>query len=182
MACVQPELSPLPRRYCTPCSYTNSRQTVILMAFIGILLTAGGLAVGLHANAGPEANPPSPGEVSEAQAAGREEQAGGKPVAEAPHPVTVGRPVRCEAAPYQDYTGRLEARRVVEVRHAVSGFVRKICFKAGAEVKKGDVLFELDSRASQLALDKAVAEWALAEAKKKQSDADVGSENSACPF
>ena len=62
----------------------------------------------------------------------------------------------------------MEALRAVEVRPAVSSFVQKVCFKAGAEVKKGDVLFELDSRVSQLALDKAEAELAQAEAKKKQ--------------
>jgi multidrug efflux system membrane fusion protein len=61
----------------------------------------------------------------------------------------------------------------VEVRPAVSGFVENVCFKAGARVKKGDVLFELDFRASQLALQKASAELTLAQAKKKQSDTDL---------
>jgi RND family efflux transporter MFP subunit len=145
---------------------------VILIAFLGILL-AGGVAVGLHAHAGPGAEPPRTGEVAKAQAAAREEPAGDKPVAEALHTVTVSRPLRREAAPYAAYEGQLEARQAVEVRPAVGGFVQKVCFKAGAEVKKGDVLFELDSRASQLALDKAEAELALAEAKKKQSDADL---------
>jgi RND family efflux transporter MFP subunit len=147
--------------------------TVLLMASIGILLAAGGLAVGLHADAGPDGNPPNPGKASDAQAAGGEEQARDKPVAKIPHPVTVSRPVRREAAPYQDFPGRLEADRAAEVRPAVSGFMQNVCFKAGAEVQKGDVLFELDSRVAQLALDKAEAQLALAVAKKKQSDADV---------
>jgi RND family efflux transporter MFP subunit len=146
---------------------------VVLIAFTGILLAGGGLALGLRAQAGPGANPPNPGKVSEAQAAGREEQAGDRPVAKAPHPVTVSRPVRREAAPYQDYTGRLEARRAVEVRPAVSGFVVNVCFKAGAEVQNGDLLFELDPRAVQLAVQKAEADLVLAVAKKKQSDADL---------
>jgi RND family efflux transporter MFP subunit len=59
------------------------------------------------------------------------------------------------------------------VRPAVSGFVEKVCFKAGDEVKKGDVLFELDSRAAQLTVEKAVAELELAEAKKTQADKDI---------
>jgi RND family efflux transporter MFP subunit len=87
--------------------------------------------------------------------------------------VTVSRPIRREATPYQDYMGRLDARRAVEVRPAVSGFVLNVCFKAGAEVEKGDLLFELDSRALQLALDKADADLVLAHAKKRQSDADL---------
>jgi RND family efflux transporter MFP subunit len=146
---------------------------VILIALVGIVLAGGGLAVGLRANAGPEAEPPSTGEVSKAPAAGRAEQARDKPVAEAPRTVTVSRPVRREAVPYEDFAGRLEAFRAVEVHPAVGGFVQKICFKAGAEVKKGDVLFELDSRIYQLAVEKAEAELSLAEAKKKQSDADL---------
>jgi RND family efflux transporter MFP subunit len=143
---------------------------LVLMAFVGILLVGSGLAHGLRANSSPEAEPPGKGEVFKAQAAGQEEKAGDKPSAKAPHPVTVSRPVRREAAPYQIYTGRLEARQSVEVRPAVSGFVQKVCFKAGAEVQKGDVLFELDSRAAQLTVDKAKAQLALVEAKKKQSE------------
>jgi RND family efflux transporter MFP subunit len=145
---------------------------VILVACLGVLL-AGGLAVGLHANAGPGAEPPGLGAAAAAQAAGKEEQAGDKPVAEAPRRVTVSRPVRREAAPYEDYTGRLEALRSVEVFPAVGGFVEKVCFKAGAEVKKGDVLFELDSRVSRLALDTAEVELNLAQAKQRQSHADL---------
>jgi RND family efflux transporter MFP subunit len=146
---------------------------VILIALVGILLTGGGLAVGLRANAGPEAEPPSTGEVSKAQAADRAEQARDKPAAEAPRTVTVSRPVRREAAPYELYTGRLEPLRAVEVRPAVSGFVQAVVFKAGAEVQKGDLLFELESGALRLAVQKAEADLVLAEAKKKQSDADL---------
>jgi RND family efflux transporter MFP subunit len=145
----------------------------ILVAFLGIFLAGGGLAVGLHARGDPEAGPAGSGGPPGAPAAGREEQARDQRAAQAPHPVTVSRPLRREAAPYQDYTGRLEASRAVDVRPAVSGFVTKVCFKAGAEVKQGDVLFELDPRVAQLAVDKAAAELALAEAKEKQSDADV---------
>ena len=49
---------------------------VILIAFAGILLVGGGLALGLRANAGPEAEPPDTGKVSKAHAAERAEQAG----------------------------------------------------------------------------------------------------------
>lgn len=154
--------------------FLHKLKTVILVcvAFVGILLVGSGLTHGLRANPSPEAEPPNKGEVPKVQAAGKEEPVRDHPVAKAPHPVTVSRPVRREAAPYQDYTGRLEARRTVEVRPAVSGFVLKVCFKAGAEVKKGDVLFELDSRAAQLTVDKAEAELELAEAKKKEIDID----------
>jgi RND family efflux transporter MFP subunit len=51
--------------------------------------------------------------------------------------------------------------------------VQKVCFKAGAQVKKGDVLFELDSRACQLALEKAETELAQAEAKRNEEEIDL---------
>ena len=77
---------------------------VTLMAFVGILLAGGGLAVGLRANAVPEAEPPSTGEVSKVQAA---EQARDKPVAEVPRTVTVSRPVRREACALRSLRGTL---------------------------------------------------------------------------
>lgn len=152
--------------------FLHKLQTSILVciAFVSILLVGSGLAHGLRVNPNPQAELPKKGEFVKAQEAGREERAGDKPVAKVPQPATVSRPVRRDAAPYQDYTGRLEAHRTVEVRPAVSGFVLKLCFKAGAEVKKGDVLFELDPRTAQLTVDKAKAELALAEAKKKYRD------------
>jgi RND family efflux transporter MFP subunit len=142
---------------------------VIFIAFLGILLAGGGLAVGLHAHA----EPPSPAQVPEAQAAGKEEPDKGKRGAEAPRAVTVRRPNRREAAPFEDFSGRLEARQSVQVHPAVGGVVLKVCFKAGAEVKKGDVLFELDSRASQLAVQKAESELALAAVKQEQENRDL---------
>jgi len=146
---------------------------LVLIAFVAIPLAAGGLAVGLHAQAGPKGEPPGPAQAPEAQAAGKEKQAGDKPVPGVPHPVTVSRPTRGEAAPYREYTGRLEARRFGEVRPAVGGTVVKVCFKAGDEVKEGKVLFELDDRLAGLALQKAEAELALALAKKKGNDANL---------
>ena len=143
---------------------------VALAALAGILLIGGGVALGLRANAGPEDDPPDKGKVAEAPPAEREEQAGDKPAA--PRSVTVTHPVRREAAPHQEYVGRLAPLRAVEVRPAVGGFVQAVLFKAGADVKNGDILFELDPRASQLALQKAQGDLPLAEAKVKQSEAE----------
>src|SRR5207245_5469571 len=84
--------------------------------------------------------------------------------------VKVSHPLRRDFTPYQDYLGRLEAIRTVEVRASVSGRLEKIDFKPGAEVKKGDVLFEVDSTAYRLALDKAEADLASAEANRNRSD------------
>jgi multidrug efflux system membrane fusion protein len=53
----------------------------------------------------------------------------------------------------------------VEIRARVSGYLTKIQFKAGAEVKKDDPLFEIDPRIYRAAVDSAQAEVDRAEAR-----------------
>jgi RND family efflux transporter MFP subunit len=67
----------------------------------------------------------------------------------------------------------LEPLQVVEVKARVSGELLKLHFKAGAAVKKGDLLFEIDGRPMQADLDRAQASLRLAEVKKKLADADL---------
>ena len=75
--------------------------------------------------------------------------------AAAPTPVTVSYPVEREVTDYADFTGRTAAVDSVEVRARVWGYLDKVNFKEGALVKKGDVLFEIDPRTYQAALDQA---------------------------
>src|SRR5262249_11029769 len=131
---------------------------VSLIAVIVIRVAAGGLAVGLYANACSDANPPGPPSNPERQAAGLDGQAQHNVVAKVPHAVTISRPVWREAASYKEFKGLLEPRQAVEVRAAVAGSVDKVCFKAGAEVQQGDVLFELDSGLAEAAVALAEAE------------------------
>ena len=51
-------------------------------------------------------------------------------------------------------------------------------FKEGADVKAGDLLFEIDPRPYQATYDQAVAQLALAEARMKQANADFARANS----
>jgi RND family efflux transporter MFP subunit len=146
---------------------------LVLVALVGIFLVAGGLAAGLHAQTGPKAEPPGPGQVPETQAAGKQEQARDKPVPRVPHPVTVSRPARREAAPYQDYTGRTEAASSVNLRARVTGYLTKVAFKEGSEVKQGDLLYEIDPRPYQAELTKAEANLAVAETHLKRAEADA---------
>jgi RNA polymerase sigma factor (sigma-70 family) len=133
----------------------------LVAAAISILLAGGGLAVGLHAMGAQQAQTPSPGEGSKKPAENGKGHGEDEPIGQAPRPVIVGPPVRREAL------------RAVEVRPAVSGVVDKVCFKAGAEIKKGEVLFELDPRAAQLALGKAQAEMMAAEGRKRLSAVEI---------
>jgi RND family efflux transporter MFP subunit len=90
----------------------------------------------------------------------------------APTQVTVSYPVEREITDYADYTGRTAAVDSVEVRAHVWGYLDKVNFQEGALVKKGDVLFELDSRPYRAALDQAKAKIAQDEAQLKYDEAE----------
>ena len=89
-----------------------------------------------------------------------------------PTVVRVSRAVEKEVAAFADFTGRLEATATVEVRPQVGGLLRAVRYKAGAAVKKGDVLFELDDAPYRAALDAAEGAVALAEARRSRLEAD----------
>jgi RND family efflux transporter MFP subunit len=75
-----------------------------------------------------------------------------------PPQVTVSRPVAREVPEYREYTGRLEAVETVEVRARVRGFLQKIHFQEGVEVKRGTLLYEIDPREFQTEVARAEAE------------------------
>lgn len=60
--------------------------------------------------------------------------------------VTVEKAMPIELAEKQEFSGRIEAVDNVEIRPRVSGFISTVNFKAGSLVKKGDLLFTIDSR------------------------------------
>ncbi|HLJ94050.1 MAG TPA: biotin/lipoyl-binding protein, partial [Gemmataceae bacterium] len=78
--------------------------------------------------------------------------------------VPVSRPVEREVTDFVDFTGRTAAIQTVDVRPRVTGYLVKICFVDGSEVKAGDVLFEIDPRPYQAQLDQAVSQVRLNEA------------------
>src|SRR5262245_18958341 len=67
----------------------------------------------------------------------------------APPAVAVMQPVQREIVEWDEYIGRLESPETVEVRARVSGYLDKVHFKEGKEVKKGDPLFTIDPRPYQ---------------------------------
>jgi len=91
-----------------------------------------------------------------------------------PPQVTVSKPVQREVTDYHYYTGRIEAVETVEVRARVLGFLQKIHFKEGVEVKKGDLLYEIDPRTFQADVDRAQADVTRGEAQAQvaRSEAD----------
>lgn len=91
---------------------------------------------------------------------------------EPPPEVPVARAVVREWTDFEDFTGRTEAAARVELRARVTGYLVKTLVEQGAEVKKGDVLFEIDSRIYRVELDRVEAALRVAEARLKLADAN----------
>jgi multidrug efflux pump subunit AcrA (membrane-fusion protein) len=69
--------------------------------------------------------------------------------------VTVANPVLKRIVQWDEYTGQFEALRRVEVRARVSGELVKIHFTDGQTVKAGDILFTIDPRPFEIAVEAA---------------------------
>ena len=97
-----------------------------------------------------------------------------QPVAAQTMPVEVAYPVYEKITEWDEYTGRFEASNRVEVRARVGGFLESVNFQDGQMVKKGDVLFTIDDRPFQIALDQANADYgqAMASLKTAQDNYD----------
>jgi membrane fusion protein, multidrug efflux system len=102
-------------------------------------------------------------------------QRGGRPSAAvappAPPPPQVGvLAVNAKALPLTfTYAGRVAGFRDVEIRAQVNGTLLKREFSEGARVKQGDVLFRIDPRPYEVALDRAQAQLAQTEAALRQA-------------
>jgi RND family efflux transporter MFP subunit len=90
-----------------------------------------------------------------------------------PGVVTVSKPIQREMAIPDDFVGGIEASVSVGVRPRVTGLLVQVAFRPGAEVKPGDLLFELDPRSYRVEVDKAQAELQRAEARLRRAEADL---------
>jgi multidrug efflux system membrane fusion protein len=101
----------------------------------------------------------------------------GRPAGPPPEPpppaVTVAEPVSRPVTEYRDYTGRIEAVEAVDVRARVRGFLEKIHFKEGVEVKQGDLLYTIDPKPFQAALDQVEAEVRRLDALVRQTESEA---------
>ncbi|HEY5781422.1 MAG TPA: efflux RND transporter periplasmic adaptor subunit [Lysobacter sp.] len=115
-----------------------------------LALTAGLLAVlvmaGCSSQAEPNAAPPPP-EVSVAQVLNK------------------------SVSEWDEFTGRVSAVETVDLRPRVSGYVERVAFQEGQEVKKGDLLFVIDQRRYQAQLAQAQAELERARAESRLAQA-----------
>jgi multidrug efflux system membrane fusion protein len=81
--------------------------------------------------------------------------------------VPVSQPIQREVTEYVDFTGRTDAVQAVDIRPRVTGYLVKIPFKEGSEVKKDDLLFEIDPRPYEAQLHQAEGQVSLNEAQYK---------------
>jgi RND family efflux transporter MFP subunit len=84
--------------------------------------------------------------------------------------VIVSTPITGEVADYQDFTGRLEAIKTVDIRARVTGYIMDAPFKEGDEVHEGDLLFRIDPQTYQADLNQAEANLKLAHADRKYQE------------
>jgi RND family efflux transporter MFP subunit len=90
-----------------------------------------------------------------------------------PPAVTVAKPVQRMLSDYDEYVGRFAAVDSVEVRARVSGYLDSVDFKDGQMVKQGDLLFTIDKRPFQTALDQARANLTLAQSNLTYTESDL---------
>lgn len=74
---------------------------------------------------------------------------------------------------YVENVGQTQAASTVEVRARVTGYITEAPFKEGTQVKKGDLLFRIDPRPYEAALDQAKANVTKAEAGLERAKADL---------
>ncbi len=90
-----------------------------------------------------------------------------------PAEVTVAKPEERKVTLYMEVTGTTAGFNRVDLVARVQGFLEKIGYKDGAEVKKGDLLFQIDKKDYEIQLQIAQATQAQQEALLAQADADL---------
>jgi RND family efflux transporter MFP subunit len=87
--------------------------------------------------------------------------------------VRVASVIQQDVPVYSDWVATLDGYVNAEIRPQVSGYITKQDYKEGSFVRRGQVLFEIDSRPFQAALDRAKGDLAQAQAQLGKSALDV---------
>lgn len=98
------------------------------------------------------------------------------PAAQPPPPpdVSVAPVVQQDVTTYGEWVATLDGYQNAQIQPQVSGYLLKQDFKEGAFVRKDDVLFEIDPRVFQAALDQAKSQLAQAKGQVAQAQAQLG--------
>jgi multidrug efflux system membrane fusion protein len=85
-----------------------------------------------------------------------------------PVPVVVAKAIRKTVAQRLHAIGRVEAYSTVQVKAQINGQLMEVHFKEGQDVSKGDLLFIIDPRPFDAALNQALADLHRDSAQKVQ--------------
>jgi multidrug efflux system membrane fusion protein len=96
-----------------------------------------------------------------------------------PPAVPISQPVKRQITDYVDFTGRTDAVQSVDVRARVTGYLVKMPFQEGADVKTGDLLFEIDPRPYQGQFDQAQGQVNLYKAQLELAKATYARDQAA---
>src|SRR5215469_18924494 len=98
-----------------------------------------------------------------------------KQATQAPPPptVTVAKPIKKEIVEWEYFTAQTQAVDTVTITPRVTGYIDNITFKEGDIVNFGDLLFVIDPRPYQAALDQAKGQLAEALAQQKLDNANL---------
>lgn len=91
----------------------------------------------------------------------QQEQGGGFP----PPQVSVAEVIARHVTPWNEFSGRIEAKENVQIRSRVDGVIEAIRYKEGELVNKGDLMFVIDARPFRADLRRAEAELSHARAQ-----------------
>jgi membrane fusion protein (multidrug efflux system) len=95
------------------------------------------------------------------------------PTAPPPPLVEVANVTPADVPIYHDWIGTLDGLVNAQIRAQVTGYLVKQNYREGDPIKKGDLLFEIDPRPFQAALDQAKGHLAQAEARLGKTKLDV---------
>jgi RND family efflux transporter MFP subunit len=135
-----------------PATPRNGRRRVLWTAMI-VLAGAAAFGVWWHERGAISAAAPG------GDAAAAHGGAGGPP------PVTVSKPLVKEIIEWDEYPGQFNAVHSIDVRARVSGYLEQIHFTDGQMVNEGDMLFSIEKRPFEIALESANAQLAEANAQ-----------------
>ena len=95
------------------------------------------------------------------------------PAPPAPPTVEVATVTQADVPIYHEWIGVLDGLVNAHIRAQVTGYLVSQNYREGDPIKKGDLLFEIDPRPFQAALDQAKGQLAQAEAKFGKTELDV---------
>lgn len=132
--------------------------------FLFMLAAAGGGALSVYLNGVPAA-------VSRALTSGGTSEAA--PVSPPPPQVPVAQVITRVIARSSEFTGVVAAAETVELRPRVGGALESVSVPEGGLVERGQLLFQIDPRAFEVALQNAEAQLQRAEVLLSQAEADL---------